>query len=218
VSTVRLFVAERDITELRVDAIVNSADPVRLGRGGLNGQIHQVAGPRLLRASRALRGQAAGSVKLTLGYGLPARYVLHTIVPTAHGPTAEEQDLLAECYRRCLTLASQRRFGTVVFPVLGSGHCGFPFRLAATIALTEIQRYLEHDAILGRVIVTIYDDRGYDLSNLAKELLGYYMDEGWELAGAWDSPLHYRLAYTGKLAALFPGAPLSGSFAKCSVR
>jgi O-acetyl-ADP-ribose deacetylase (regulator of RNase III) len=188
--TIRLLVAERDITRLRVDAIVNSADPMHLGRGGLNGQIHQVAGPRLLRASRALRGHAAGSVKLTLGYGLPARYVLHTIVPTAHGPTAEEQDLLAECYRRCLALASRRRLGTLVFPVLGSGQRGFPFDLAATIALTEIQRYLEQDTILDRVIVTIYDARGYDLSNLAKELLGYYMDEGWMLAGEWDSPLH----------------------------
>ena len=129
-------------------------------------------------------------MKLTLGYGLPARYVLHAIAPTARGSTAEEQDLLAQCYRRCLVLASQRRFRTLAFPVLGSGQRGFPFRLAATIALTEIQRYLEHDAILERVIVTTYDARGYDLSNLAKELLGYYMDEGWLLAGAWDSPLH----------------------------
>jgi O-acetyl-ADP-ribose deacetylase (regulator of RNase III) len=190
VPTIRLLVAERDITELRVDAIVNSADPVHLGHGGLNSQLHQVAGPRLRRASRALRGQAAGTVKLTLGYGLPARYVLHTIVPTAHGPTPEEQDLLAHCYRRCLALASQRRFRTLVFPVLGSGQHGFPFRLAATIALSEIQRYLEHDTILDRVIVTVYDDRGYDLSHLAKDLLGYYRDEGWMLAGAWDSPLH----------------------------
>jgi O-acetyl-ADP-ribose deacetylase len=188
--TVRLLVAKRDITELRVDAIVNSADPVPLGSGGLNGQIHQVAGPRLLRASRALRGHATGSVTLTQGYGLPARYVLHTIVPTTHGPTAEEQDLLAECYRRRLALASRRRFGTLVFPVLGSGQRGFPFRTAATIALTEIQQYLARDTVLDRVIVTIHDDRGYDLSNLAKKLLGYYMDEGWELAGAWDCPLH----------------------------
>lgn len=188
--TIRLLVTERDITRLRVDAIVNSADPVHVGRGGLNGQIHQVAGPRLLRASRALRGHAAGSVKLTLGYGLPARYVLHAVVPTAHGPTTEEQDLLAQCYRRCLVLASQRRLHTLVFPVLGSGQHGFPFRSAATIALTEIRRYLEHDTILDRVIVTVYDSRGNDLSILAKDLLGYYMDEGWMLAGAWDSPLH----------------------------
>ncbi|HEX8034661.1 MAG TPA: macro domain-containing protein [Ktedonobacterales bacterium] len=187
---IRLLVAERDITRLCVDAIVNSADPVHLGQGGLNGQIHQVAGPRLRRVSQTLRGRPAGTVKVTLGYGLPARYVLHTIVPLAHGPTAEEQDLLAQCYRRCLALASQRRFSTLVFPVLGSGQRGFPFRLAATIALSEIQRYLEHDAILDRVIVTIYDARGYDLSLLAKELLGYYMDEGWMLAGAWDNPLH----------------------------
>lgn len=187
---IRLLVAERDITALRVDAIVNSADPARLGRGGLNGRIHQVAGPRLLRASRRLRGQAAGTVRLTLGYGLPAKYILHAIAPTAHGPTDEEQHLLAECYRRCLALASRRRFRTLVFPVLGSGRRGFPFDLAATIALTEIQRYLERDAILDRVIVTVYDSRGADLSSLAKELLGYYMDEGWLLAGAWESPLH----------------------------
>jgi O-acetyl-ADP-ribose deacetylase (regulator of RNase III) len=190
VSTIRLLVAERDITELRVDAIVNSSDPARVGYGGLNGQIHQVAGPRLRRVSQALRGHPAGTVKLTLGYGLPARYVLHTIVPTAHGPTAEEQNLLALCYRRCLALASLRRLRTLVFPVLGSGQRGFPFQVAATIALTEIPRFLEQDTVLDRVIVTIHDDRGFDLSNLAKDLLGYYMDEGWMLAGAWDSLLH----------------------------
>jgi O-acetyl-ADP-ribose deacetylase (regulator of RNase III) len=186
---IRLLVAERDVTTLRVDAIVNSAGPVFLGRGGLNGQIHQVAGPRLRRASQSLHGQAAGTVKLTLGYGLPARYILHAIAPTAHGPSAEEQDLLAQCYRRCLALASRRWFRTVAFPVLGSGQHGFPFHLAATIALTEIQDFLAQDTILDRVMVTIHDDRGYDLSNLAKDLLGYYMDEGWMLAGAWDSPL-----------------------------
>jgi O-acetyl-ADP-ribose deacetylase (regulator of RNase III) len=173
---IRLLVAERDITHMRVDAIVNSADPVHMGRGGLNGQVHHVAGPRLLRASQALRGRAIGTVKLTLGYGLPAKYVLHAIVPTAHGPTAEEQDLLAQCYRRCLALASQRRFRSLVFPVLGSGQHGFPFTLAATVALTEIQRYLEQDTILERVIVTVYDSRGYELSNLGRELLGYWSE------------------------------------------
>lgn len=188
--TIRLLVAERDITHMRVDAIVNSASAEHPGRGGLNGQVHRVAGPRLLRASHALQGRAPGTVKLTLGYGLLARYILHVIVPTAHGPTEDEQQLLAECYERCLALASLRRFGTLVFPVLGSGERGFPFRLAATIGLTAIQRYLEHDALLDRVIVTIDDDGGYELSNLAKELLGFYMDEGWMLAGAWDSPLH----------------------------
>ena len=189
---IRLLVAERDITRMRVDAIVNSAVPARVGRNGLNGQIHRIAGPRLLRASQSLRGRPAGSVRLTCGYGLPARYILHAIAPNANaaGPTDEEQRLLAQCYHRCLILASQRRFRTLVFPILGSGPRGFPFRLAATIALTEIQRYVEHDATLERVIVTIYDSRGYDLSNLAKELLGYYMDEGWVLIDKWDSPLH----------------------------
>jgi O-acetyl-ADP-ribose deacetylase (regulator of RNase III) len=186
---IRLLVAERNITQFRVDAIVNSADSAHIGRGGLNGQMHQVAGPRLLRVSRALRGRATGSVKLTLGYGLPATYVLHALVPTAHGPSDEEQRLLAQCYRRALALASQRRFRTVVFPVLGSGEHGFPFVLAATIALTEIQQHLEHDPTLEHVIVTVYDDRGYELNNLAKDMLGYYMDEGWQLAGKWGTRL-----------------------------
>lgn len=192
---IRLLVAERDITHMRVDAIVNSADPTRIGRGELNGQIHRIAGPRLLRASQSLRGKPAGSVKLTCGYGLPARYILHAIAPNAHaaGPTDEEQRLLAQCYYGCLTLASQRRFRTLAFPVLGSGQRGFPFRLAATIALTEIQRYLEHDTMLDRVIVTVYDSRGYDLSNLARELLGYSMDEGWLLIDGGDRPYIGRL-------------------------
>lgn len=185
---IRLLVAERDITTFRVDAIVNSTDPLRPGRDGLDGEICRIAGPRILRVSQRLREKPAGAVTLTLGYGLPAQYVLHAVAPTAHGPTQEEQHLLAQCYRRCLGLASRRRFRTLVFPVLGSGCGGFAFQLAATIALTEIQRYLEHDAILDRVIVTVYDSRSSDLSILAKELLGYFMDEAWMLnAQRWDS-------------------------------
>jgi O-acetyl-ADP-ribose deacetylase (regulator of RNase III) len=182
--TIRLLVAESDITVLRVDAIVNSANPVRVGRGGLDEAVHQAAGPRLLRvlqSSRALHSQPPGTVKLTLGYRLPARHIIHMIAPTAAGEMAEQERLLALCYRRCLALASLRRCRTLVFPVLGSGECGFPFERAATIALTEIQRYLESDTVLRHVVVTVYDDRGYDLSLLAKDLLGYYMDEGWSL-------------------------------------
>lgn len=184
--TIRLLVAESDITEMRVDAIVNSANPVRVGRGGLDEEVHRAAGPRLsrlLQASQALHGQAAGTLKLTLGYRLPARHIIHVIAPTAEGDMVEQERLLALCYRRCLALATLRRFRTLVFPVLGSGKCGFPFKRAATIALTEIQRHLESDTVLRHVVVTVYDSRGYDLSNLAKKILGYYMGEGWELAG-----------------------------------
>ena len=188
-TAIRLLVAERDITTFRVDAIVNSAHGVQCGRGGLNGHIHHLAGVRLLQASLGLRGQTVGAVRLTLGYQLPARYILHAFAPTAHGPTEEEQQLLAQCYRRALALASQRQFRTLVFPVLGSGEHGFPFALAATIALTEIQQYLDHDTTLEYIIVTVDDDRGYDLSNLSKDILGYFMDEGWLLADLWESPL-----------------------------
>jgi O-acetyl-ADP-ribose deacetylase (regulator of RNase III) len=176
---------------MRVDAVVNSADAEHLGRGGLNGQIHRVAGPRLLRASQPLQGRTPGTVRLTLGYGVPARGILHVIVPTAHGPTEEEEELLAQCYQRCLALASLRRFRTLVFPVLGSGQRGFPFGLAATIALTDIQRFLEHDAFPERVIVTVYDSRGYDLSNLAREMLGpgHYIETSIR-DGAWRRSLH----------------------------
>jgi O-acetyl-ADP-ribose deacetylase (regulator of RNase III) len=176
---------------MRVDAIVTSTCPLGVKRSILRSKIYKAAGPRLYRASKALRGIPIGSVRLTLGYGLPARYILHANTPIAHtpDPTDEEKELLARCSRSCLALASQRKFHTLVFPVLGTGKRGFPFKLAATIALTTIQQYLEQDTILDQVIVTIYDDRGYDLSNLAKELLGYYMDEGWLLNNDWDNPL-----------------------------
>ncbi|MGE5335113.1 MAG: macro domain-containing protein [Nitrososphaerota archaeon] len=181
---IRLLVAESDITKMQVDTIVNSANAARIGRGGLNETIYRAAGPRLLRATQALRGQPVGTVKLTLGYQLPARHIIHVIVPDAEDDMAQQERLLAMCYRRCLSLASLRRFRTLVFPVLGSGERGFSFRRAATIALTEIQRHLESDTVLRHVVVTVYDSRGSDLSILSKELLGYYMEEGWELDGS----------------------------------
>lgn len=121
---IRLLVAERDITRFQVDAIVNSVDPLLKCCGGLNRQIYQMAGTHLMRSSRRLKEQGIGEVRLTLGYELPARYILHAFVPTAHGPSEEEQRFLAQCYHKALTLASQRQFRTVVFPVLGSGQRG----------------------------------------------------------------------------------------------
>ena len=181
---IRLLVAESNITKMRVDAIVNSANAVQIGRGGLNEKIYRAAGPRLLRATQALCGQPVGSVKLTLGYRLPAHHIIHVIVPNAEGDMAEQDRLLALCYRKCISLASLRGFRTLVFPVLGSGERGFSFHRAATIALTEIQHYLQSDTLLRHVVVTVYDSRGYDLSILAKQLLGYYMGEGWMLDGS----------------------------------
>ena len=118
---IRLLVAESNITKMRVDAIVNSANAAQIGRGGLNEVIHKAAGPRLLHASQALRDRPPGTVKLTLGYRLPARHIIHVVVPNADGDMAEREHLLALCYRKCLSLASLRGFRTLVFPVLGSG-------------------------------------------------------------------------------------------------
>ena len=103
---IRLLVAESNITKMRVDAIVNSANAVQIGRGGLNEKIYRAAGPRLLRATQALRGQPVSSVKLRLGYRLPARQIIHVIVPNAEGDMAEQDCLLALCYRKCLSLES----------------------------------------------------------------------------------------------------------------
>lgn len=174
----RLFVAEHDITRLRMDAIVNSYSTRSSGRDSLNRAVQQAAGHRLGLACQRIDGIVVGTARLTLGYRLPAKYVIHTVVPTSHGPTTAEEAQLRACYRACLNIARLRRFKTIAFPVLGSGTRGFQFQFAATIALTEIQRFLEADSTPEQVIVTIYDSRGADLSLLAKQLLGYYMDEG----------------------------------------
>ncbi len=127
-----------DITSLDMDAIVNAANSSLLGGGGVDGAIHAAAGPELLRACSALSGCPTGGARITAGYGLRARFVIHTVGPVWHGGTDNEAELLASCYRNCMRLANENGLRTIAFPAISTGIFGYPVEQASSIAVSEI--------------------------------------------------------------------------------
>jgi O-acetyl-ADP-ribose deacetylase (regulator of RNase III) len=143
-----LTVVQADITTLKVDAIVNAANESLLGGGGVDGAIHRAAGPELLAACRKLNGCKTGEAKLTGGYRLPARFVIHTVGPVWQGGTHGEAELLASCYRESLRLAASHGATSVAFPSISTGVYGYPVEEAARIAVATVRDALpELDAI-----------------------------------------------------------------------
>jgi O-acetyl-ADP-ribose deacetylase (regulator of RNase III) len=158
----RLEIIEGDITKLAVDAIVNAANKSLLGGGGVDGAIHKAAGPRLLEECMELNGCATGEAKLTGGYNLPAKYVIHTVGPVWHGGDKHEDELLASCYRNSLSLAWKNGIRTIAFPSISTGAYGFPVARACRIALREIKAFLEEYKTFGKVVVVCFGQPVYD--------------------------------------------------------
>lgn len=155
----RIQIIRGDITKQSVDAIVNAANCSLLGGGGVDGAIHRAAGPELLAECRGLHGCETGKAKITKGYKLPAKYVIHTPGPVWHGGSRGEAELLASCYRSCLTLAAENGCKTVDFPSISTGVYHFPLEQAAEIAISTIAAFLETAPELQQVRMVCFDAR-----------------------------------------------------------
>ena len=159
--TDRISLIREDITLLDVDAIVNAANNALLGGGGVDGAIHRAAGPQLLAECRGLGGCETGDAKITNGYNLKARWVIHTVGPVWRGGGHGEEELLARCYRRSLELAERHDVRTIAFPAISAGVYGYPMAQAAQIAVTQIMAYLQGESVLERVMLVCFNDRAY---------------------------------------------------------
>lgn len=147
----KLDLLQADITRRPVDAIVNAANSTLLGGGGVDGAIHRAAGPELLQACRKLDGCPTGEARITPGFQLPARYIIHTVGPVWRGGEQGEAELLASCYRNSLMLAEQLQLSSIAFPAISCGVYGYPPNQASQIALSEILRFMPHSQYLEQI-------------------------------------------------------------------
>lgn len=161
----KIEISRSDITQLQVDAIVNAANKALLGGGGVDGAIHRAAGFKLLEKCKTLNGCETGNAKITNGYNLPAKHVIHTVGPVWNGGNYNEESLLASCYKECLKLAVDNNCKTIAFPNISTGVYRFPKDLAATIAINEVQFFLKENSIIEKIIFVCFDDENFNLYN-----------------------------------------------------
>jgi O-acetyl-ADP-ribose deacetylase (regulator of RNase III) len=159
---VKTDIARGDITTFDVDAIVNAANTTLLGGGGVDGAIHRTAGPELLAECRTLGGCRPGEAKLTRGYRLPARFVIHTVGPVWAGGNRGEPQSLANCYRNSLQLAVENRIKTIAFPAISCGAYGYPIQEAARIAVETTREFLATDDKIDKVIFVVWTKDIYE--------------------------------------------------------
>jgi O-acetyl-ADP-ribose deacetylase (regulator of RNase III) len=165
----RMKVVTADITTLAVDAVVNAANSTLLGGGGVDGAIHRKAGRELLLACMSLDGCETGDAKITPGFGLPGRHVIHTVGPVWNGGAHDEDALLAACYRRSLEVARENALATVAFPAISTGIYRFPPDRAARIAVDAVARFLADDRALSEVIFCCFDEASAERHRRALE-------------------------------------------------
>lgn len=168
----RIEVVEGDITKQRVGAVVNAANTTLLGGGGVDGAIHRAAGPELLEECRALGGCLTGEAKMTKGYKLPAKWVIHTVGPVWRDGQHGEDDLLAGCYRNSLVLAERNSVKTIAFPSISTGAYGFPMDRAARIAVTEIRAFLEQSRTIQKAVLVCFGKSALEIyERTVKEII-----------------------------------------------
>jgi len=159
----RMRVLEADITTLELDAIVNAANETLLGGGGVDGAIHRAAGAGLLEACTSIGGCPTGEARITKGFLLPSRFVIHTVGPIWHGGNENEPEMLASCYRNSLEVAQKHELRSIGFPSISTGVYGYPKKEAALIAIREVRSFLEQDSLLKMVQFVCFSKADMDL-------------------------------------------------------
>lgn len=159
----RIVLTREDITQMHVDAIVNAANSKLAGGGGVDGAIHRAAGPELLKACSLLNGCPTGSAKITSGFRLPAKYVIHAVGPVWRGGQSNEAQLLAGCYRKSLELAKENHCKTIAFSNISTGIYGFPKQEAAIIATETVREFLKENAVPEQVSFVCFDEENFSI-------------------------------------------------------